>query len=264
MIAKKRFSWLVNTGYNIAIVLVFLFIWEVVARYVDWDYFPGSIKVLNRLWELFLHGDAWGISIWIHIVDSLFRVFGGFIMAFAFGLSIGLVMGLKRTTYLGTRSVVEPFRYIPPIAWVPLAIILFHGYFRYVFIIFIGAFWQVWWNTIASVIRISPLYIDVVRIHGANRWYALRHIVLPSIMPLVYAGLRNGMGVGWMCIIAAEIIGGGLTGLGIMIWRHAEIIDIPAILAAMIIIGVLGFIINDIFVMAERRFFKYRFLVPAM
>ena len=151
-------------------------------------------------------------------------------------------MGLYPKVYAGTRSVLEPFRFIPPIAWIPLAIIFFSGLTRFAFLIFLGAFFPIFTSTLVGVARVEPIHRKVGVVHGASKFWILRNVVVPTVLPDIMAGMRVGLGTAWLTIVAAELAGGISTGLGRMMINYAELLQVPQVIVGMLLIGLIGFL----------------------
>jgi len=243
---------------NVLAILVFVILWELVAITVKSPFLPDVAETATAFIDLAKNGDLEGITLLDHITTSLVRIGAGFGLACLIGIPLGLVMGLFPITYEGSRSVIDPIRFIPPIAWIPIVIVLLRGFSRYVFMIWLGAFFPILITTIASIPRVNSVHINVARVHGANRGYILRHIVIPSVLPEVFAGMRVALGVGWMVIVAAEMIGGALIGLGYLILKYSELLMIEYSIVGMILIGIIGLLMNEILVQIEKRLFKWR------
>ena len=128
------------TTLSVLALIGFLASWEITAYFVASPFFPTVGAVFKAFKNLIINGDTQGISLATHSWASLYRVLLGFNLGVLLGVPIGLLMGLNKQIYNSTRSVVEPFRFIPPIAWIPLAIIFFAGDTRFAFLIFLGAF----------------------------------------------------------------------------------------------------------------------------
>jgi len=246
---------------NIVAIGVFIALWQLIATTIKSPFFPDVIETVAAFIDLVKYGDLEGYTLLAHIEASLIRIGAGFGLACLIGIPLGLVMGLFPVTYEGLRAVIEPIRYIPPIAWIPLIIVLLRGFSRFVFIIWLGAFFPILINTLTSIPRVNPVHINVARVHGANRGYAIRHIVIPSVLPEVLAGMRVGLGVGWMCIVAAEMIGGEMIGLGYLILKYAQLHMIEYSIVGMVLIGVIGLIMNEVLVRIEKHLFKWRWEV---
>lgn len=253
---------LLSIGYNIVNLAIVLVLWELFTAYMKSPYFPSFLRhVTVAFINLVRFGDVEGINLFLHIWKSLVRIFAGFGLACVLGIPLGLLMGLYPVIYARTRAIIEPIRFIPPIAWIPLAIVLLVGFQRYAFLIWLGAFFPIFISTLVSVPRVNPIHLNVTRIYGATRWYMIRKIVIPSVLPDIVAGMRIGLGIAWMCIVAAEMIGGEMVGIGRLILKYAELIRMPEIIVGMLTIGIIGFIMNEIFLLVEKRIFKWRWEV---
>jgi ABC-type nitrate/sulfonate/bicarbonate transport system permease component len=185
----------------------------------------------------------------------------GFGFGVLFGVPLGLLMGLYPGLYAATRAVIEPFRFIPPIAWIPLAIIFFSGLTRFAFLIFLGAFFPVFTSTLVGVARVEPIHRKVGVVHGASKLWTLRNVVIPTVAPDILAGMRVGLGTAWLTIVAAELAGGISTGLGRMMTNYAELLMVPHVIVGMLLIGLLGFLMNEILLLIEKRLFRWRWQV---
>ena len=246
---------------NVLSLALFVCGWQVAAMMVGSPFFPAPFEVVKAFLRLSLAGDTQGTSLWAHSWASLYRVLVGFLAGVLLGVPMGLLMGLYKKVYAATRSVVEPFRFIPPIAWIPLAIIFFSGLPRFAFLIFLGAFFPVFTSTLVGVQRVEPVHRKVALVHGASRFYVLTRIVVPTVLPDILAGMRIAMGAAWLTIVAAELAGGTNEGLGRMMLNYSELLKIPEIIVGMILIGLIGFILNEILLLVERFLFKWRWQV---
>ena len=107
--------------YNMLSLAAGLLVWQFASLWVASPFFPGPAKILEAFQRLAISGDTMGNSLWAHSWGSLHRVLVGFGFAVLLGVPLGLLMGLKKGIYTSTRAIIEPFRFIPPIAWIPLA-----------------------------------------------------------------------------------------------------------------------------------------------
>jgi NitT/TauT family transport system permease protein len=228
---------------------------------MDSPYFPTFREIVLAFIWLARNGDVEGITLTQHVLASIIRILAGFGAACVMAIPLGLAMGLYPSIYRRTRAVVEPVRFIPPIAWIPVAIVLLVGFSRYAFLIWLGAFFPIFINVLVSVPRVNPIHVNVTRIFGARRWYIIRKIVIPSVSPDIAAGMRVGLGIAWMCIVAAEMIGGEMVGIGRLILKYAELIRMAEIIVGMLIIGLVGFLMNEVFIRVEKRLFRWRWEV---
>jgi len=262
---RRGRSMLVRSMHPVALnavaLAVFLLVWHAIAVAVGSPFLPGPWQIAQAFMRLAQHGDTQGTSLLTHAWASLERVLAGFCAGVALGIPLGLLMGLYPGAYGATRSVIEPFRFIPPIAWIPLAIILFSGLTRYAFLIFLSAFFPVFTSTAVGVRRVEPLHRKVARVYGGGKLYVLTHVVIPTVLPDILGGMRVAMGAAWLTIVAAELAGGTNEGLGRMMVNYAELLKISEIVVGMIIIGAIGFALNEILLLVEKRLFRWRWQV---
>lgn len=248
-------------AWNIVALLVALLVWQLVSNIAASPFFPGPLAVVEAFFRLASRGDTFGYSLWAHSWASIERVLVGFGLGVVAGVPLGLLMGLYPQAYARTRSVLEPFRFIPPIAWIPLAIIFFSGLTRFAFLIFLGAFFPVFTSTLVGVARVEPIHRKVGVVHGASKGWTLMHVVVPTVMPDILAGMRVGLGAAWLTIVAAELAGGISVGLGRMMINYAELLQVPEVIVGMLIIGFIGFVMNEILLLVEKRLFRWRWQV---
>jgi NitT/TauT family transport system permease protein len=247
--------------WNLLAVAVALLLWHALAAAVGSKFFPGPLKIVDAFMRLATRGDTFGHSLITHSWASLHRVLVGFGIGLAFGIPLGLLMGLYPRLYAATRAVLEPFRFIPPIAWIPLAIIFFSGLTRFAFLIFLGAFFPVFTATAVGVARVEPIHRKVAMVYGASKRWILFHVVIPTVLPDIMGGMRVALGTAWLTIVAAELAGGISTGLGRMMMNYAELVQIPEIVVGMVLIGAIGFVMNEAVLLIEKRLFRWRWQV---
>ncbi len=247
--------------WNVASLALALALWHLASVLAASPFFPGPMKIVEAFVQLATRGDTFGHSLWTHSWASIERVLVGFGLGVVLGVPLGLLMGLYPKVYAGTRSVLEPFRFIPPIAWIPLAIIFFSGLTRFAFLIFLGAFFPVFTSTLVGVARVEPIHRKVGVVHGAGKLWTLVHVVVPTVMPDIMAGMRVGLGTAWLTIVAAELAGGISTGLGRMMTNYAELLLVPHVIVGMLLIGFIGFVMNEMLLIIEKRLFRWRWQV---
>lgn len=247
--------------WNVISLVVTLALWEAAVRLIASPFFPGPVKVVQAFVFLAEHGDVSGVSLWTHAWASIERVLVGFGIGVIGAVPLGLLMGLYPRVYASTRSVLEPLRFIPPIAWIPLAIIFFSGLTRFAFLIFFGAFFPVFTSTLVGVARVEPIHRKVGVVHGAGKLWILLHVVVPTVMPDILAGMRVGLGAAWLTIVAAELAGGISTGLGRMMINYAELLQVPEVIVGMLLIGFIGFLMNEVLLLVEKYLFRWRWQV---
>jgi NitT/TauT family transport system permease protein len=189
---------------------------------------------------------------------SLLRVMLGFSVAAVVAIPLGVIMGWSRMAAYVVDPVIEVLRPIPPIAWIGLAILWFGlGINSAIFLVFIGAFFPVLLNTVSGVRNVDRKLIEVAYTFGAGDFEVLRKVVIPAAMPTIYTGMRVGMGIGWMCVVAAEMIN-PQHGLGDLILSSSSFLRTDRVLVGMISIGILGLAINFIFQLVGDRIFAWQ------
>jgi len=193
-----------------------------------------------------------------HAADSLKRVIMGFIAATVLGLSLGTIIGLYRKLEDIADGMVSILRPIPPLAWIPIAILWFGiGDASGIFIVTYAAFFPILLNTIAGVRDVDRILIRAAKSLGANDQFIVRHVILPAALPSIMTGLRIGLGISWMAIVAAELIA-AQSGLGYMIEYYRRLIMTEKVVLGMITIGVIGFIMDLIFRKVQNLIIPWR------
>ncbi len=248
-------------GINIVSLACALGVWQTLTLALQSPYFPSPAQILTAFLQLAKNGDILGNSLMTHVWASLYRILVGFSVSVVLGVPFGLLMGLYSNVYASLRSVIEPFRFIPPIAWIPLAIIFFSGITRYAFLIVIGAFFPIFTAALVGVSRVEPIHRKVALVHGAGKLYILTRIVIPTVLPDILGGMRVGLGAAWLTIVAAELTGGEPIGLGRMMINYSELLRIPEVVVGMIIIGLLGLAMNEVLLLTEKYLFRWRWQV---
>jgi len=246
---------------NIVSLACVLGVWQALQLSLKSPYFPSPAQIVTAFTQLAENGDILGNSLGTHIWASVYRILVGFSISVLLGVPLGLLMGLYKGVYSSLRAVIEPFRFIPPIAWIPLAIIFFSGITRYAFLICIGAFFPIFTATLVGVSRVEPIHRKVALVHGAGKLYVLTHIVIPTVLPDILGGMRVGLGAAWLTIVAAELTGGEPIGLGRMMVNYSELLRIPEVVVGMIIIGLLGLAMNEALLLTEKYLFRWRWQV---
>ena len=247
--------------WNVLSLAVVIVAWHLGAAAYKSPYLPGPGEIYKAFIDLARNGDVLGNSLWAHIEASVYRLLVGFGLGVLFGVPLGLLMGLYNSVYRNIRAVIEPFRFIPPIAWIPLAIILFTGITRYAFLIFLGAFFPVFTATLVGVARVEPIHRKVAMVYGATKAYVIARIVVPTVLPDIFGGMRVGLGTAWMTIVAAELTGGTPIGLGRLMVNYSELLRIPEVVVAMVLIGLIGFLFNEVLLLLEKYLFRWRWQV---
>jgi NitT/TauT family transport system permease protein len=179
---------------------------------------------------------------WLSWLVSAERVALGFLAGTVIGVPLGLALGISRTFHGITFPVVEILRPVPPLAWVPISILFWPTReLSIIFVIFLGEFFTVVLNVLGGVQAIDPSLRRAALSMGARPRHIFWKIVLPAATPAIFTGMALGMGLTWEIVVAAEMIA-GKSGLGYLTWEGFVNGSMTAILAAMLSIGVAGFL----------------------
>ncbi len=202
----------------------------------------SPVAVGAALGELWTRGMPPGKTLPLHAWHSLLRVLTGTGLAVALGLPLGLALGASPRFRAACMPLVDFLRPIPPLAWVPMAILWFGlGLASAAFLIFLGALFPVVLSTCAGVRGVDALYVDAVRALGGGKAAVWAKVLLPGALPSVLTGVRVGLGIGWMTLVAAEFTGvRGGYGLGYMIMSARDLQRTDMVMAGMAVIGLLG------------------------
>lgn len=221
--------------------ITLLFLWELLARvhFIDVRLLSSPYLILHSFIPLLLSGE-----LLYNTLVSVQRVFWGFLAGTIPGIFLGLAMGLSPFA----RSVFEPMiaaTYpIPKLALMPLILLIFGlGETSKIFTIAIGVFYLVVINTMAGVLTIDKIYLDVAKNFGASRKHFYLTVALPGALPMIFAGLKLGMGMALILIVAAEL-SAAKAGIGWMIWRSYDMFDIEQMFVALITLSCLGYLFS--------------------
>jgi len=193
------------------------------------------------------------VGIAVHIVTSLRRVAIGFGLAAICGIGLGVLIGQSRLAYRALDPLFQVLRTVPPLAWLPISLAVFQqAQPSTIFLIFITAIWPVILNTAAGVQAIPPTYRNVARVLALNPMQYFMRIMLPATVPHMFTGLRIGVGMSWLAIVAAEMVQGG-TGIGFFIWDSYNSSLLTDTIVALVWIGLVGFSLDRIVGWIGRR-----------
>ena len=183
---------------------------------------------------------------WESWLVSFQRVFAGFIAAQVVGIPLGLIMGMKRNFRDLSFPILEVLRPIPPLAWVPMAVIFWPTpQMSMIFVTFLGAFFTTLLNILGGVGNIDVRYIRAAQSLGSTNRDIFRRIILPATLPSLFTGMTVGMGITWEVVVAAEMIA-SRSGLGFLTWKSYVAGDYPVIVVGMISIGIAGYVSSSI------------------
>jgi ABC-type nitrate/sulfonate/bicarbonate transport system permease component len=254
-----------------ASLTVFIVAWSLYSAWLhgDWpfesrewvttaSYVPYPWVVLQAFLDSFTHRDPFSqLYMTSHIYASLKRIFIGFVLAFAIAVPLGLLMGRSRNAEGVSRPLVELFRPIPPIAWVPIFLVVFKFYWGPILIVFLGIFFPLLLSVRFGARSVDPVLIDAARTLGAKKTQIFTDVVLPYTVPYLMTGIKVGLGIGWMCIVAAEMLGSVGGGVGSYIWLTAGVGRYDLTYAGMVTIGLLSVLTTGVAGLIEQRLYKW-------
>lgn len=255
---------------SVSALAVFITLWSLYSAWLhgDWpfsgaphsstpDVLPYPWEVLAAFFNSFTHREA-GLYMTGHIYASLKRITLGFVLAFCSAVPIGLLMGRSRNADAVGRPIMELLRPIPPIAWVPIFLIALGFLWGPVAIVFLGIFFPILFNVILGARSVDPVLIDAARTLGAGRMDVFAKVVLPFTLPYMMTGVKVGLGIGWMCIVAAEMLGAVGGGVGYYINTMAyQYSAFDKMFGGMLVIGLLSVLTTGVAAFFERRMMRW-------
>jgi nitrate/nitrite transport system permease protein len=218
---------------------------------------PAPSKVIQDTWELIAHpwydrgGNDVGIA-W-QLLASLKRVAYGYSLAVLVGVSLGVLVGQSTWALRGLDPLFQVLRTVPPLAWLPISLAGFRdGSPSAIFVIFITSIWPIIINTSIGIRNIPEDYRNVAKVIRLNGIEYFGKIMLPAAAPFIFSGLRIGVGLSWLAIIAAEMLIGGV-GIGFFIWDAWNSSRISDIILALVYVGLIGFALDRIVAFIGRK-----------
>jgi ABC-type nitrate/sulfonate/bicarbonate transport system permease component len=235
------------------LLVAFVLIWELVSIFgqrinpqLD-VMMPPPTAVFSAAADLMSRG-----VLFTHIFDSLYRVLLAVGAATALGVPLGLAMGWSSRFRIAVDPLLEFIRPIPPLAWIPLSILWFGiGDVQIVYIIFLAAFFPIVLNSLAGARDVDPYLVRAGLSLGARPRELFLTVVLPAALPHIFTGVRVGLGIGWMALVAGELVAAP-SGLGYLINNARTLFRSDYILLGMVLIGVLGLVLDYLMRQAAR------------
>ncbi len=242
------------------IILIVLVLWQLGShfKFINSFIMPAPSEIIKSFFSMLLKG-----PLLIDIYSSIKRVFVGFGCAFPVAVLLGMVLGWNKQLAQYFLPTIEFIRPIPPIAWIPLAILWFGvSDVSSYFITALASFFPIFINSFVGAESVEKVHINAALSLGASKKLIITDIIFPSALPSILAGMRIGLGVAWMSVIAAELIA-AQSGLGYMIQLHRMLLNTPKVIAGMVAIGIIGFLMNLFILYLESKLtpwmnFKYR------
>jgi NitT/TauT family transport system permease protein len=244
---KPAMSLLRRVLAPIAVVAVLVSLWWLLVSRTHSAIFPTPWQVVTATIELIRDG-----TLWEHIGASLLRVGAGFGLAVAFAVPVGLWMGWVRGAYVTLNPVFQILRPISPIAWIPIAILWFGvGNASPIFLIFMASVFPMVVQTTVGVHTIERRYLRAAENFGVARATLLRQVIVPAALPQIIVGMRIGLGVAWLVVVAAEMIALH-SGLGYLIIDSRNAGNrYDLVISGMVIIGLIGLSLDGLMRLLE-------------
>jgi nitrate/nitrite transport system permease protein len=233
-----------------------ILIWEIIA--VKTSSFPSPWLTLQEAIKLFSdpfyqkgpndQGIGW------NIFASLKRVAVGFGLAAAVGIPLGFLIGRFKFLSGMFNPIISLLKPVSPLAWLPIGLLVFKSaHPAAIWSIFICSIWPMVINTAIGVQRVPQDYMNVARVLNLSEWKIITRILFPSVLPYMLTGVRLAIGTAWLVIVAAEMLTGGV-GIGFWVWDEWNNLNVPHIIIAIVVIGLVGLILEQILVSIARAF----------
>jgi nitrate/nitrite transport system permease protein len=233
-----------------------ILIWEIIA--VKTSSFPSPWITLQEAIKLFSdpfyqkgpndQGIGW------NIYASLKRVAVGFGLAAAVGIPLGFLIGRFKFLSGMFNPIISLLKPVSPLAWLPIGLLVFKSaHPAAIWSIFICSIWPMVINTAIGVQRVPQDYMNVARVLNLSEWKIITRILFPSVLPYMLTGVRLAIGTAWLVIVAAEMLTGGV-GIGFWVWDEWNNLNVPHIIIAIVVIGLVGLILEQILVSIARAF----------
>jgi ABC-type nitrate/sulfonate/bicarbonate transport system permease component len=244
------FRWLV--------LVVLVAVWEAATRVAGSTFFPPPSTIVTRMHAMWFSGPPGRLFLTDLAVDnilpSLGRMAAGFAGGALAGVALGLALGLSSRTYDYLDGVLQFLRAIPPPALVTVFLVVFgFGLRMQLAFIMFSIVWPVLLNTADGARSVEPLHLQTCQVFRLSRAERLIRVVVPSALPKMFAGLRLALSLSLIVMVFAELLPGTTNGIGFQLTDAYSTFDLPAMWAAIVLLGVLGYLLNEVFLIVERR-----------
>ena len=234
---------------EIVVPIAIVAAWQLWAVHRDDPKFPPPWTILQKFQDLWLFSEFGK-----HVVPSLERIGLGFALAVVAGILLGIPLGLSRLGRLWAMPHIEYWRAIPPPALLPISVVLLHSIGNVQKVAFIAFFclFPVLLNTIDGVRGIDPTLVETARSYGLGTFERIRRIVVPAALPQIVTGMRNSLALAVIMMVLSEYFA-STSGVGYVLLISKNTFDFGPMWAAILLIGVLGYLLNLLFILFERR-----------
>ncbi|MEL3928481.1 taurine ABC transporter permease TauC [Aeromonas enteropelogenes] len=233
-------------GVSLLTLGALLTLWWLVARlgWISPLFLPPPGQVLQQLLTIAGPQGFMDATLWQHLAASLQRILIALVAATLCGVTVGMAMGLNPTLRAMLDPLIELYRPVPPLAYLPLMVIWFGiGETAKVLLIYLAIFAPIAMATLAGVQGAKQVRVRAARALGASRWQVLWYVTVPGALPEILTGLRIGLGVGWSTLVAAELIA-ATRGVGFMVQSAGEFLATDVVLAGILVIALIAFILE--------------------
>jgi len=242
---RRTLRWPFSPQFSLSLlsVAVLLLVWWGVTALglVAPLFLPPPQQVLKKLLLIASPQGFMDATLWQHLGASLARMLVALFFAALIGIPVGIAMGLSPAIRGLLDPLIELYRPVPPLAYLPLMVIWFGiGETSKILLIYLAIFAPVTLSTLAGVKNAQQVRIRAAQALGASRWQLLRFVILPGALPEILTGLRIGLGVGWSTLVAAELIA-ATRGLGFMVQSAGEFLATDVVLAGIAVIALIAF-----------------------
>lgn len=247
---KNIFYWL----KYVALIFIVIVIWEIasISGALPAYMLPSPHAIVMLSIKKIATGE-----LLVNVLVSIRRVFLGFLIAALVAIVFGIFISVSKNFEIFTSLLLQILKPIPPIAWIPIAIIwLGIGEQSKIFIIFIGAFFPILTNVIDGISQIDKRFFEVSQTFEISRKKLITNVMIPAALPQVMTGLKIGLGNAWICVVAAEMIA-ATSGIGYMLMDGRSLSMPGQVVLSMIIVGIIGKLMEDILRSIQNKLIKY-------
>jgi ABC-type nitrate/sulfonate/bicarbonate transport system permease component len=250
---SRRTHTVLKVVAEIAVPIAILAAWQAWAASADSRYWPPPLTIFGEFRDLWLFSEFG-----THVVPSLERILLGFGIGAAFGIALGIPLGLSAWSHRFAMPHIEYWRAMPPPALLPISVILLHsiGNLQKVSLIAFFCFFPVLLNTMEGVRGIDPTLIETARSYGVPAREQIRRIVFPAALPRISAGMRLSLSLAVIIMVISEYFS-STSGVGYVLLISKNTFQLTTMWAAILLIGVIGYLLNLFYLLAERRFLAW-------
>jgi len=245
--------------YSVISILVVLVIWVIICEMevVPPLFWPPPQDVIEKFWKIATEGYR-GATLFEHILVSLWRVLSGFGLGCLLGIPLGIGMGLSKIVRGSLDPLIELYRPVPPLAYIPIIIIWMGiGDEGKITLLFLATFSIMVINSRAGVKSVTVEKIHAAYSLGANRWQVLWHVILVNALPEIFTGARVAMGVAWGTLVAAEMVA-ATSGIGWMVLNASRYLRTDIVLMGIIVMGLIGYSIDLLMRLMEKKLIPWK------